>query len=359
MADEEKVEDQEVSEGVSQRKGLAGIRKIDKNALNSSAQSKEIKGKELSLERKNEIKDLAIDFWNNYGKDNQEDVKSWADHPKGQKLIKHFISDGKCQDLYSNCDAYKNCFDAYQKVNGNKNYNYDESFVDFNRIQTPYDVSFYVVLDGFPVWLLSATNQHTKNFVMSRFNEGESILSIVKIANEKLGKTTAKKEEDKDSQKDENESESEEDKEQSQKTEEEQNEHKHELDVYCATCAKKDVPTRIVYGDLSKQFNEYQRSYLKTFVDSGKSLTKDNTNIFNSLKDKSFAETYFSQHKEQFDLSAFDKYKNSFNNSSIQVENDKNRYFDMVGIKKIDNSFNDNLKGNETQNNTSETGFEQ
>ena len=363
MADEEEmVEGQETSEDEPKKKSVLKkfgdyIEKDNKKWENGGAK-KPVKGRELDAEEKGKIRDLAIDFWNNYGKDNQDKVESWANHPKGQKLIKHFISDGKCQDLYTNCDAYKNCFDAYQKVNGDKNYNYDESCVDFNRIQTPYDVSFYIVLDGFPDWLLSVTNQHTKNFVMSRFNEGESILSIVKTANEKLGKTADKKG-DKDAQENGNESESKDDKEQSQESEEEQKEHKHELDVYCATCAKKDVPTRIVYGDLSKQFNEYQRGYLKTFVDSGKKLSEENTEIFNNLKDTSFAETYFSAHKELFDLSIFDNTKKPINNFSEQTRSDKNYFGENDKSGKIDNTYADYLGNGESQNTTSETGFEQ
>mgnify|MGYP006974699019 CR=1 FL=1 len=45
---------------------------------------------------------------------------------------------------------------------------------------------------------------------MARFKEGDSVLSICKAANEKLGKTAAASKDDKDAQKDGNESENEE-----------------------------------------------------------------------------------------------------------------------------------------------------
>jgi len=177
-----------------------------------------------------------------------------------------------------------------------------------------------------------------------------------------LGKVANKKG-DKETQKEGNESESEESKEQTQEqskeTAEEQKEHKHEFDVYCATCAKKDLPTRIVYGDLAKQFNEYQRSYLKNFADSGKSLSKDNTNIFNRLKDVSFAETYFTQHKEQFDLSVFDNVKKNVNSFDSQSQTHRNYYDLNKKGEKIDNLYDDFLKSKGSQNTTSETGFEQ
>ncbi len=370
MADEELVDNQKnVTEGETEPKKKSLFQKFtdyvekDNEKWEKGGEKKAVQGKDLSAEEKGKIKNLAVDFWNSYGKDHQEDVESWVNHDKGQKLVKHFVNDGKCQDLYTNCAEYKNCFDAYQKEKGNTNYNYEESSVDFNRIQTPYDVSFYIVLDGFPEWMLSTTNQHTKNFVMSRFKEGDSILSIVKTANEKLGKKPTK-EGDKDSQKEGNESENEEDKEQEAKTEEAHDEHeheKHEFDVFCVKCAKKDLPSQIAYGNLSNQFNEYQRSFMKTFADSGEKISKEDANIFNNLKDKNFAEDFLQKNINKFDTAFLDKIKNNINKidkEDLEKFNNninKEKYEDIIknDPKKFDNDinkvFDDYLKNKSNQ----------
>ena len=329
MADEEKVDSSEQTgeiEAEPKKKSL--LKKFsdyvekDNEKWENGGTKKAVQGRELSVEEKGKIKALATDFWNSYGKDHQDDVQSWVNHEKGQKLIKHFVSDGKNQELYTNCDAYKNCFDAYQKSNGDKNYNYDESSVDFNRLQTPYDVSFFIVLDGFPDWLLSTTNQHTKNFVMSRFKEGDSILSIVKVANEKLGKTAAASKDDKDAQKEGNESESEE-KQEEQKTEEEiheeQVQQKLEFDEFTSDCAKTQIHARILYGNIG---NRYQKSFVKRAIDLKGYLSREYVNVFANLGDEKKAKDYYNRYREYFDSSFLQSVESNSQIKNLNVESD-------------------------------------
>lgn len=359
MADEEKVDSSEQTgeiEAEPKKKSLfkkfSDYVEKDNEKWENGGAKKAVQGRELSPEEKGKIEALATDFWNSYGKDHQDDIQSWANHEKGQKLIKHFVSDGKNQELYTNCDAYKSCFDAYQKANGDKNYNYDESSVDFSRLQTPYDVSFYIVLDGFPDWLLSTTNQHTKNFVMARFKEGDSVLSICKAANEKLGKTAAASKDDKDAQKEGNESENEEKqedkKEEEQKTEEKQEEHKHEkdeFDGFCAVCAKKQLPNLILYGKLSDQFNDYQKSYIKNAIELNGSLSDENIKVVKKMQNKEEALKYFNNYKDQFDMSFLNNLKNEVDSQKFNNKLDKDEFFKDNKNNDIDKIYAEFLAG--------------
>ena len=163
------------------------------------------KGKKLSSNEMKEKEDLAVEFYNEYGKDHLEDVESWATNSKGQKILKHFSTDGRNYELYLSCYQYQKLADAFQKERGDSHYNYDDDKVAWDRLKTEYDIAFYVVLSGLPRFLISATNQHTMGFVMSRFSEGKGISAILNDVKERTeSKTETKQEDENEKQEDEN-----------------------------------------------------------------------------------------------------------------------------------------------------------
>ena len=169
----------------------------DKKTANQNKKADESNEKEEESfqvkQKRDKIKQAAKDFWGPTGAGfgATHEVSEWGTDEKGQILLSHFSSEGKDAVLYNDCIEYRECLSKYQKAKGDASYDYDESSVDFNRLQTDYDVAFYVVLSGLPKFLISATNQHTMGFVMTRFKEGNSIGSIVKEAKVKLNQQPA------------------------------------------------------------------------------------------------------------------------------------------------------------------------
>lgn len=75
---------------------------------------------------------------------------------------------------------------AYEKGNLEKENEttYDESRIDWSRIETPYDVAFYL---SYPSWILSEPNRNIQNFVKEQYKK-KSISQIASEARKKLGK---------------------------------------------------------------------------------------------------------------------------------------------------------------------------
>lgn len=260
MAEEKEGKKEQGQEETPQRKSLFNkfvehIEKTDESWSNDN-KKKGPRGRDLSPEEMKKKEKLAIDFYNEYGKDHLDDVESWSSQPKGQEILKHFSTDGRNADLYESCQQYRELADAFKKERGDSHYNYDEAQVAWDRVQTEYDIAFYVVLSGLPRFLISTTNQHTMGFVMTRFEDGKSISAILDDVKEKTEGKSSAKTEDKDKEKeDENAEEKEEKKE--EKPEEKKEETPEEKKtkkrfVFSITKEIEDFGTRIAEEKANK-----------------------------------------------------------------------------------------------------------
>ena len=132
------------------------------------------------------IKNLMQKFWKDYGMNN--DVSDWPKDSDGRKVIEYFESPRRNDSYFDKCIEYNKCKDKYQQEKGNGDHSYDEENVDFDRVQSDYDIAFFEVLSDFPKCFISNVNQHTMGYVMSAKKQGKSNGDILKDAKEKREK---------------------------------------------------------------------------------------------------------------------------------------------------------------------------
>ena len=167
-------------------------------------------------------------------------------------MIKHYVEDGKSQELYDCCTEYRELFEKYKREKGVNDYEYDEALVDYNRIKSVYDIAFFITLSGLPECFISTINLNTMGFVMKRYSNGDSAYSILKEADKRRGEPPKEKEDS-----DEKESE-----EQEQEETEVNNEDKNERFAFAVGVVKDSVAK----GSQSKSFELKDIETGKTIV---------------------------------------------------------------------------------------------
>ena len=141
------------------------------------------------------IKSLVQKFWNEYGM--YHDVSEWTNDASGRKVIEYFESPRRNDAYFERCVEYNKCKEKYQKEKGSGEFNYDEENVDFDRVQSDYDIAFFQVLSGLPACLISRVNQNTMGYVMTAKKQGKTNNEILKDAKEKREKRNGMTDEEK------------------------------------------------------------------------------------------------------------------------------------------------------------------
>ena len=149
MAEEEK------KDGGAQVESSSGKTEGGSSEVSNETVEKTVKtGKPLTGAKKEKIRQLAVDFWQDYGKDHKDDVDSWLSNPNGKKLISHFNEDGKDPNLFEECIEYRSCANAYFKTNSKENQEYDDELVDYAALQTHFGIAGYWVMRNLPKFII-------------------------------------------------------------------------------------------------------------------------------------------------------------------------------------------------------------
>ena len=330
----------------------------DKKTANQNKKDDESNEKEEESfqvkQKRDKIKQAAKDFWGPTGAGfgATHEVSEWGTDEKGQILLSHFATEGKDAVLYNDCLEYRECLSKYQKAKGDASYDYDESCVDFNRLQTDYDVAFYVVLSGFPKFLISSTNQHTMGFVMTRFKEGNSVGSIVKEARTKLSQQTANnskdgketKKEDKENEEDKEAQEQKTDEQtQEPKTQEQAMQEKKEQDAWAVVVMKdkamKEIQDKVntgYYGnDIKDLYDKLTEKYTSPegVVDMDHLMKEFNKNLSQMLRDREITLNIKEDISKKYSSNENAGKKNDAKtNPNIDNDLDYSEYFQNAGL---------------------------
>lgn len=117
-------------------------------------------------------------------------VEEWSSHVGGSDY-KSYLRSGKLSGSLDSDE--KKDYDRlveYEKSSPDKESeeSYDESAIDWTRLETPYDVAFYL---SYPSWILSKQNRNIQGYVKEQYKK-KSMSEIAKEARKKLGKEESK-----------------------------------------------------------------------------------------------------------------------------------------------------------------------
>ena len=147
------------------------------------------------------------EFWDEFGKDNK--VSNWGDTAAGRKVIQFFESGVNPKFASRNGSKYNLCRDKFLAFKNEKSGDkteeesteaLDMNQVDKNRIQTLYDISFFVAIDDMPRFLVSNENYHTGKWVISELAKKSPFKLLDEIKEERGEKQANESQNEQDSQ---------------------------------------------------------------------------------------------------------------------------------------------------------------
>ena len=178
-------------ENISDKKEENKGKKSEKEAVEKKDRGET---KDLPYDVIKEIKSLSESFWDAYG--SSHDVSEWKSHADGAKLMTYFdryLTGKSIEDMHSdlrNSSKFVKCWEKYQKETGEKKFDFDEDKVDGRRVKNEIDIAFFLSIRDLPKLLLSEANFHTRNWVISKIDNGVSKKEIfeqaAKMAGDKL-----------------------------------------------------------------------------------------------------------------------------------------------------------------------------
>ena len=147
------------------------------------------------------------EFWDEFGKDNV--VSKWGDTATGRKVIQFFESGVNPKFASKNDSKYNKCRNKFLEFKNGKSGDktgeesaeaLDINQVDKNRIQTLYDISFFVAIDDMPRFLVSNINYHTGKWVVGELDKQSPFKLLDEIKKERGKEQTNKSQNEQDSQ---------------------------------------------------------------------------------------------------------------------------------------------------------------